>query len=190
MCFDKVIAKYGNTSNLFAHLRSKHPLVYNILEVNRKTCSGGDGTASQPFIMEDTLDRIKKLDSSSNKHKELSKSVAICPAKDMLPIFKTVEKEGFKAMLKKFNLRYDLPSHLEIVLVESRFTPSTQKLIRNWKHCLKEMKLNILQQTCGRQMQWSHTWNTPSIILIREHGATQCMLASSLYPRRPDRYQP
>ena len=66
-----------------------------------------------------------------------------------------------------------MTSCLEIVLVESRFLPSTQKLMRNWKHCLEGMKLNIfpLQQTCGYQMQRSHTWDTPFITLIRGHGS-------------------
>ena len=108
LCFEEVIARFRNTSNLFAHLRNKHPLVYKTLEVNRKTRGDGDGTASQPLIM-DALDRIKKLDSCSKEYKELTKSVAICIAKDMLLIY-TVEKEGFKAMLRKFNPRYDLPS--------------------------------------------------------------------------------
>ena len=66
--------------------------------MNRKTRGDGDGTASQPLIV-DALDRIKKLDSCSKEHKELTKSVAICIAKDMLPIY-IVEKEGFKAMLE------------------------------------------------------------------------------------------
>ena len=106
----------------------------------------------------DVIERIKKLDSSSKDHKELTKSVAICLAKDMLPIY-TVKKEGFKAMLRKFNPRYDLPS-IEIISVELRFPPSTRRLTRNWKHCLQETKLNIflLQQTCGHLMQWSHTF--------------------------------
>ena len=28
LCFEEVIAKYGNTNNLFTHLRNKHSLVY------------------------------------------------------------------------------------------------------------------------------------------------------------------
>ena len=128
LCFEEVIAKYGNTSNLFAHLRNKHPLVYKTLEVNRKTRSEGDGTASQPLIV-DALERIKKLDSSSKEHKELTKSVAICLAKDMLPIY-TVEKEGFRAMLRKFNPRYDLPSrnHFSRVALPALYSETREKL--------------------------------------------------------------
>ena len=35
--FKEVIARFGSTSNLFTHLRNKHPLVYKTLEVNQKT---------------------------------------------------------------------------------------------------------------------------------------------------------
>ena len=88
LCFEEVIAKYGNTSNLFSHLKTKHPLVYKTIEVHRKTRSDGDGTALQPLIV-DAIERIKKLDSSSKEHKELTKSVAMCLAKDMSPIYVT-----------------------------------------------------------------------------------------------------
>ena len=72
----------------FPHLKTKHPLVYKTIEVHRKTRSDGDGTASQPLIV-DAIERIKKLDSSSKEHKELTKSVVMCLAKDMLPIYVT-----------------------------------------------------------------------------------------------------
>ena len=94
LCNEEVIIKYGNTSILFAHLRNKHLLVYKTLKGHRKTCSNGDGTALQPLIV-DVIERIKKLDSSSKEHKELTKSVAICLAKDMLPIY-TVKKKALK----------------------------------------------------------------------------------------------
>ena len=71
LCFEEVIAKYGNTNNLFAHLRNKHPLVYKTLEMNQKTRSERDGTVSQALIV-DALNQIKKLDSSSKEHKELT----------------------------------------------------------------------------------------------------------------------
>ena len=70
LCFEEVITRFGNTSNLLAHLRNKHQLVYKTLEVNGKTRGKRDGTASQPLLM-DVLDQIKKLDSCSKEHKEL-----------------------------------------------------------------------------------------------------------------------
>ena len=49
-------------------------------------------------------------------HKDLTKLVTYCPAKDMLPI-STVDKPGFKAMLRKFNPRYQLPNRNHITKV-------------------------------------------------------------------------
>ena len=55
-----------------------------------------------------TWDKQKLLSTSSREHKELTKSVANCLAKDMLPL-STVDKPGFRAMLYMFNPRFQLP---------------------------------------------------------------------------------
>ena len=47
----------------------------------------------------------------------------------MLPIY-TVKKEGFKAMLRKFNPRYDLPSrnHFSRVVLPALYSETREKL--------------------------------------------------------------
>ena len=80
LCFKEIIARFRNTSNLYAHLRNKHLLVYKACEANRKTGDEGDGTALLPLIV-DALDLINKLDSSSYEHNKLTNSLAICLAK-------------------------------------------------------------------------------------------------------------
>ena len=57
----------------------------------------------------ETWNKQKLLSSDSREHKELTKSVACCLARDMLPL-STVDKPGFHAMLQKFNPRYQLPT--------------------------------------------------------------------------------
>ena len=81
------------------------------------------------LLIVDALDWIKKLDNCSKEHKELTNSVAICIAKDMLPIY-TVEKEGFKTMLRKFNPRYDLLSrnHFSRVVLPALYSETHEKL--------------------------------------------------------------
>ena len=63
----------------------------------------------QQSSLEATWDKTKLYFSSSHEYKDLTKSVTYCLAKDMLPI-STVDKPDFKAMLRKFNPRYQLPN--------------------------------------------------------------------------------
>ena len=60
-------------------------------------------------MLKDLFEARIKLSSYSREHKELTKIVTYFLAKDMLPVY-TVEKVGFKQMLRKFNPRYELPS--------------------------------------------------------------------------------
>lgn len=52
----------------------------------------------------------RKIDQSSQQHKEITKSIAVFLAKDGLPVH-TVEKPGFQYLIKKLlSQRYQLPS--------------------------------------------------------------------------------
>ena len=64
----------------------------------------GQPSLSEPF------QKVQPLPSSSREHEELTKAVTSCLARDMLPI-SAVERTGFKAMLQRFNPRYQFPSH-------------------------------------------------------------------------------
>ena len=78
------------------------------------TPAGNDRAKTQQPLqqssLEATWDKTKLYSSSSHEYKDLTKSVTYCLAKDMLPV-STVDKPGFKAMLQKFNPRYQLPNH-------------------------------------------------------------------------------
>ena len=110
LCRLEIAAKDGNTSNLYSHLRNKHPEEYDIVQgaATNGTSSRRQSDKLQPSL-EATWDKTKLFSSSSAEYKDLTKSVTYCLARDMLPI-STVEKPGFKAMLRKFNPRYSLPS--------------------------------------------------------------------------------
>ena len=62
----------------------------------------------QDSLQSDALQKSAKYERSSKKWKELTDSVTLCLAKDMIPIY-SVEKEGFREMLRKFEAQYDLP---------------------------------------------------------------------------------
>ena len=106
-CSHEVPTKNSNTTNLYTHLKNHHPDLYEDIKptrvTSRKTSSGNQVTISESF------ERSKMLDTKSREHKELTSAITRCIAKDMLPI-SVVEKDGFKAMVHRFNPRYQLPS--------------------------------------------------------------------------------
>ena len=115
-CRKRVIAKHGNTSNLLAHLRTNHPT----LHTQAKAAMEGKGkqparkatpappTSSQQTLQESITVRVA-YERKSAKWKELTDAVTYFIAKDSLPIF-TVEKSGFKRLMRTFDPRYELPS--------------------------------------------------------------------------------
>ena len=76
-------------------------------------------------------DKTKLFSSSSDEYKKLTKSVTYCLAKDILPI-STVDKPGFKAMLRNFNPRYQLPNRNHFTKV------SIPELVAETKGCIEK----------------------------------------------------
>ena len=86
LCNVTVATKDFNTSNLYSHLKSKHPDEYF-----------------------DTWNKQQPLSTSSKEYKALTGAVTHCLTRDMLPL-STVDKPVFRAMLHEFNPRYQLPT--------------------------------------------------------------------------------
>ena len=109
-CDVNVSAKDGNTTNLYSHLKNKHPDVYATTKMKssqpRRKSSYRD--LEQPTIQDSFL-RGRKLPTNGNKHKRLTKSITYWLAKDAQPEY-SVEKPGFKQMINTFCPRYQLPS--------------------------------------------------------------------------------
>jgi len=110
-CLKPVSATHGNTSNLFTHLRHKHPLLHAQKRSHQKP-SGGKAKPSrsedQPTI-EHAFTQSQNYNRKSKKWQQLTNVVTKCIAKDMLPMA-IVEKPGFKRTLETFDPRYQLPS--------------------------------------------------------------------------------
>ena len=104
--------KDANTTNLYSHLKIKHPEEFALAQCtnsNQGKTQKERRMPNQPSLSE-TWNKQKKLSSDSREHKELTKSVTCCLARDMFPL-STVDKPGFHAMFQKFNPRYQLPTH-------------------------------------------------------------------------------
>jgi len=107
-CSMQVCAKFGNTSNLYSHLKTNHPDLYTVLAKSSQSKGLSKPNSDQPTIKEALL-MGKKLAANSKEHKRLTTNVTYWLAKDCQPEY-SVEKPGFKHMLKAFSPRYDLPS--------------------------------------------------------------------------------
>ena len=108
LCQATVAAKDSNTSNLYSHLRNKHPQEFLIAQRASSSKTKSSHRSAQASIL-DSWSKQRPLSSSSKEHKALTNSVTCCLARDMLPL-STVDKPGFRAMLHQFNPRYVLPT--------------------------------------------------------------------------------
>ena len=112
ICHSNVAAKSGNTSNLISHLRHKHPTVYaqtsftTTAKASKTTTSSGN---YQQTSIVGSFAQGQPYDRQSKRWNELTKTVTYCIVKDGLPL-NSIEKDGFKQMLQKFDPRYEPPS--------------------------------------------------------------------------------
>ena len=77
----EVTAHFGNTSNLFTHVRIKHPDVYTVLAKERQEIAASSSTKTQENVSRTSiitfLEERRKLDKSSREHKKLTKSITM-----------------------------------------------------------------------------------------------------------------
>ena len=133
LCYEEVLTKNSNTSNLYSHLKYKHPTEY--LEVKPQfkrlssTSSDISSSTSQVSIV-DAFEKCKVLSTTSKEHKELTDAVTHCLGKDGLPIY-TVERKGFVEMLHRFNPRYCLPSchHFSRVAIPTLYIATKERIL-------------------------------------------------------------
>ncbi len=96
-CGKTVLAKGGNTSNLYWHLKEHHPTLY--LEISPKSRKR-ESTTQQ--TLETTIAKTVKYPRDSPQHKDITRAITYHIGKDGVPI-STVERHGFKHMIHKLN---------------------------------------------------------------------------------------
>ena len=91
-----------------AHLQVNHSRIHSELQSAIKMKATSSTTPCS--ISQCTLsESLEGYDRKGKKWNELTEAVTYYIAKDAVPI-RTVEKPGFKKLLKKFDSRYELPS--------------------------------------------------------------------------------
>ncbi len=105
-----VCCKGGNTSNLFSHLRHHHPAEFTAVQVPRsKKSAGGVASSSKATTSNQRgLSEMAKYPRSGNRWGTVTDAVTYWLAKDMQPFY-SVEKDGFKKLVKVLDSRYELP---------------------------------------------------------------------------------
>ena len=75
------------------------------------SAAGNTGNAKEKSSQMSLQDVFARDDRKSKRWNEITNSITIHLAKDMVPL-NTVEKGGFKQMIKTLDPRYELPSRL------------------------------------------------------------------------------
>ena len=104
-------------TNLFHHLKQNHTREYEESQKKSReeesSTAGDVRTKSRQMTLTQlsiagALASSTPYDRKSKRWNEITEAVTYCLAKDMMPI-QTVEKEGFKRLVKKLDPRYNIP---------------------------------------------------------------------------------
>lgn len=119
LCKRKVRAGDSSTSNLFNHLHIHHRPQYLLVKPSTVCPATNKSQASSTSTsnpLSDAFQRAVPYDPHGQKSRTLTEAVTYCIAKDAMP-FSTVEREGFRNMLKAFDSRYQPPSKSQMTKV-------------------------------------------------------------------------
>ncbi|XP_049337568.1 E3 SUMO-protein ligase ZBED1-like [Astyanax mexicanus] len=168
ICRRAVQTKTGNTTNLFHHLKKYHPVEYTE-SVNIRS-----GAASQPLShgtsqpsssgvspkqqsIVATFASITPYETKTKRHQEITKAVTYFMAKDMMPL-STVEKEGFKNLVKVLDSRYQLPGR-------KYFSQTALPLLYEECRAKLEAELKLVRHFATTADMWSSRTSEPYLSL-------------------------
>ena len=110
LCRDIIRSPDGNTTNLFHHLRKKHPKEHADSQSKKPQIDQPQASTSklsQPTLMQ-SFAKATAYEKSSKRWGEITDAVTYYLAKDMIPM-KAVENAGFQRLMKVADSRYQLP---------------------------------------------------------------------------------
>ena len=105
------MARNGNTSNVKAHLKNNHKSCILRAKATEAAINFQHSKVKQSTYYINIFHPKPTLQPSSKNWKELNDAVAYHICTDRLPIY-TVEKKGFRSMIKTLHSWYELPSHV------------------------------------------------------------------------------
>ena len=113
LCRAVVLARGGNTSNLFSHLKIHYAKEHASIEKSKKkkaSAANKDNShnSGKQRTLDEAIERTKPYTHGSQRWKDITASVTHFVAKEMIPIH-TVEKPGFRSMVRKLDPQYEIP---------------------------------------------------------------------------------
>ncbi|XP_060793313.1 uncharacterized protein LOC132896480 isoform X1 [Neoarius graeffei] len=114
VCLKPVVVTCSSTTNLFQHLKRKHPAEWEKCCVLRKESipsrtSTAKSTSAKQSTLPQSFSSCVPYEKSGARWKAITDAITYFIATDMLPIY-SVEKRGFQHMLKVLDARYNVPS--------------------------------------------------------------------------------
>ncbi|XP_070412343.1 E3 SUMO-protein ligase ZBED1-like [Nothobranchius furzeri] len=109
ICFKTVATGSSSTTNLFQHLRNKHPEEWEKCSRLRSDSGSSSTPAKKQTTLPESFTNCVPYDKNGARWKAITEAVTFYIATDMLPIY-SVEKRGFNHLLKVLDARYVVPS--------------------------------------------------------------------------------
>nr|XP_054591852.1 E3 SUMO-protein ligase ZBED1-like [Nothobranchius furzeri] len=111
LCLKPVAIKGSSTTNLFQHLKQRHPAEHEKCQSLRDEQSRSDQepVAKKQLTVAESFAQGTAYDKKGARWTTITDAVALYIAKDMVPIY-TMDKTGFINLMKTLDPRYELPS--------------------------------------------------------------------------------
>ncbi|XP_015811252.2 E3 SUMO-protein ligase ZBED1 [Nothobranchius furzeri] len=109
ICFKTVATGSSSTTNLFQHLRNKHPEEWEKCSRLRSDSGSSSTPAKKQTTLPESFTNCVPYDKNRARWKAITEAVTFYIATDMLPTY-SVEKRGFNHLLKVLDARYVVPS--------------------------------------------------------------------------------
>lgn len=111
ICLKPIAVKGTSTTNLFQHLKQRHPAEYEKCQSlqDEQNRSDQQTLAKKQLTVAESFAQGTAYDRKGAWWRTVTEAVALHIAKDMVPIY-TMEKTGFINLIKTLDPRYELPS--------------------------------------------------------------------------------
>lgn len=160
-CRKTVSTPKGNTTNLFQHLKHNHVTEYEQCMAQKKQKETDQRPATSASVKQMSITQAftnaTQYEKSSRRWKEITDAICYYIAKDMTPLA-TVERSGFKHLVKTLDRRYTVPSR-------SHFSKTA--LPDMYKTCCKNVaaELKNVQHFAATSDLWSSRTMDPFLSL-------------------------